>query len=179
MRPITILLIIICTHPLFAQNKNRAALKALPWKTATTDSYSVKYPRGWELDMTARMGTLFFIFAPPTSANDKFKENLNLMTEDVSTYNVTLDKYVDGSKGSVTNALKNAKFQSDTKEKINGRECRHLMYTGEQKDFDLQFEAYIFMVRNRAYIFTFTGEQKNYNIYSKTVREAAATLNFK
>lgn len=173
-----LLLLLLLQFTGFTQQKS-VAINTAKWKTAATDSYSVKYPPDWQWDHSAQMGTLFFIFSPLTSATDKFKENFNLMTEDVSPYNVTLDKYVEGSKGSVQNLLKNAKFLSDKREYINGRECRHLTYTGDKDMLRLYFDAYVFLVRGRTYLFTFTGEQKVASGYLKTIGAMASTLQFK
>ncbi|MFY7937087.1 MAG: hypothetical protein ACOVOQ_06915, partial [Flavobacterium sp.] len=52
-------------------------IKESSWKTIDESSYSIQYPENWELNVSETMGTSFILLSQQTSAEDKFRENIN------------------------------------------------------------------------------------------------------
>src|SRR4051812_41424637 len=63
------------------------------WKTHSKGNYSISYPSTWQLDISGQMNTKFILFAPLEGTSDKFKENINLLIQDISSYGLDLDKF--------------------------------------------------------------------------------------
>src|SRR5687768_3661280 len=53
------------------------------WKTLTGSDFSASYPPDWLLDESKNMGTSFIIYAHDGSGQ-RFRENINLMVQDLS-----------------------------------------------------------------------------------------------
>ena len=53
------------------------------WKIFDHLNYSISYPSTWELNHDGQMGTSFIISSPLESDNDNFKENVNLVIQDL------------------------------------------------------------------------------------------------
>ena len=69
------------------------------WLTLTTEEYSIQYPADWEIDESGNMGTKFYLFSPVTSDQDQLRENVNLLTQDLSEYKMTLDEFTEDHAG--------------------------------------------------------------------------------
>src|ERR1700739_55725 len=80
------------------------------WKTIDEDSYSIKYPADWTSDETGWLGTEFILSSTLESDSDTYKENVNLVTQDLSQQKLDLDKYTEISKGQVGTMLQHSKF---------------------------------------------------------------------
>ena len=65
------------------------------WKSITDNDFTIEYPDNWELNRTGQMGTKFILFSKLSNLTDKFRENVNLIMQDLTGSNITLDKYVE------------------------------------------------------------------------------------
>ena len=140
------------------------------WKTLNLDFYSIQYPPDWELDQSGKMNSTFVIFSPVESDSDKFRENVNLIVQDLSGKNLdlTLDQYTEISLAQIKSMLINGKVVESTKLKNDKQEYSKLLYTGDQQDLHLEFEQYYWIISGKAYVLTFTAEQAKYETYRQT-----------
>lgn len=115
-------------------------------------SYDLTAPVGWELDTTGKMNTSMILFAPADSTNDYFKENINLILDDVSASNLTIDSYVEQAVGMIR------EFITDLEQleaKKDGDEY-WLTYLGRQGTLKASYFQRIMMKDGSAYILTYT-----------------------
>ena len=138
------------------------------WKTIEDKSYSVKYPSDWEVNNTGMMGTPFILFSPLTETQDNFKENVNLLIQDLSAYDLDLDKYVEISVSQIKTMITNSNVIESKNIKSEFGEYQKMIYTGEQGMFKLKFEQYYWVINNNAYVLTFTSELDKYLNYKET-----------
>lgn len=138
------------------------------WKTLEDNSYSVKYPSDWEVNSTGMMGTSFILFSPLAEGLDNFKENVNLLIQDLSEYDLDLDKYVEISVGQIKTMITNSNIIESKTIKSELGEYQKMIYTGEQGVFKLKFEQYYWVKNNNAYVLTFTSELDKYLNYKET-----------
>ena len=87
-------------------NKNPQTIS--DWKTVDQLNYSIQYPPTWELNQSGQMGASFFLFSPLESDKDKFKENVNLLIQDLSGQNIDLNKYTEISEGQINTMVTNS-----------------------------------------------------------------------
>jgi len=133
------------------------------WKKITQSNYSVEYPSNWELDQTGKMGAIFFMFAPLESADDKFRENVNLMIQDLTGRNIDLDKYTEISLDQIKTQAVNGKLIESKKLKDGSGEYQKLIYTSDQNGFHLKYEQLYYVKDNKAYLLTLTSEQNKFD----------------
>ncbi|MEO5892949.1 MAG: hypothetical protein ABIQ31_22055 [Ferruginibacter sp.] len=129
------------------------------WKTFTKDNYSVQYPPTWELNETGAMGASFFVFSKPESKDDLFKENVNLLIQDLGGQNIDLDKYVEISESQIKTMITNGSLVESKREKADSREYQKMIYTGDQGTYHLWFEQYYWILKGKAYVLTLTCEK--------------------
>ena len=77
------------------------------WKTFEGTNYSVQYPPNWELSQNGSGETSFVLFSPLENDKDQFKENVNLLVQDLTGRNIDLDKFVEISEEQVKTMITN------------------------------------------------------------------------
>ena len=130
----------------------------IEWKTLDQSKFSIQYPSTWELNQSGQMGTSFIIFSPLENDEDKFKENVNLLMQDLTGQNIDLDKYVEISEGQIKTMLTNSTLIESKRVKKESEEFHKIIYSGDQGIFHLKFEQYYRVIDDKALVLTFTCE---------------------
>ena len=154
------LLFFLLPFTLFSQTNN------ITLKTHADKEFSIKYPSNWELNSEGKMTTSFILFAPLESAQDKFKENINLIIQDLSGYTIDLDAYTAISEQQLKNAVTNFKPIESKQIKNEKDSYHHIIYEGEQAGFKLYFQQQYRVKNNKAYVLTYTAEQQSVKRFS-------------
>jgi hypothetical protein len=140
-------------------------IKENNWKTIDENTYSVQYPENWELNTDKSMGTSFILFTQQTSTDDKFRENVNLIIQNLEGYNLNLDDYVAISEEQINKMVTNGKIIESKRLFKNNSEFQKVIFTGNQGIFKLKFVQYYFIKDEKAFVLTFTSEVTQYEKY--------------
>jgi hypothetical protein len=141
-------------------------IKETSWKTINDNTYSIQYPDNWELNTEKSMGTSFILFTEQTSSEDKFRENINLIIQNLEGYNLNLDDYVAISEEQISKMVTNGIIIESKRLNTNNTEFQKVIFTGKQGMFQLKFVQYYFIKDEKAYVLTFTCEEIQYEKYS-------------
>ncbi|MFT4805631.1 MAG: hypothetical protein ACI9YE_002853 [Psychroserpens sp.] len=144
------ILFLIVNLSVFAQTND--------WNTLNEKNYSIEYPSDWELNKSGQMGTRFILFSQLTSKNDQFKENVNLIVQDLTGHNIDLNQYVEISENQIKTMITDGNIISSERVKKDEKEFQRVIYTGKQGIYDLQFEQYYWVENSNAYVLTLTCE---------------------
>ncbi|PRY85882.1 PsbP-related protein [Mongoliibacter ruber] len=142
---------------LFGQTKD--------WNTIEKDNYSINYPKDWELNESGQMGTSFILFSPLTSEKDQFKENVNLLVQDLTGHNLDLDEYVKISEGQIKTMITNGKIIESKRVTNQSLNYHKVIFSGKQGDFNLKFEQNYWVVGDKAFVLTLTCEETQFDNY--------------
>nr|WP_294862264.1 hypothetical protein [uncultured Fluviicola sp.] len=151
--------------PVFAQKNSKANLH---WVEFRKNDYQIKYPDTWTLDSTGKTPADIIISSPLDSPEDQFKENLNFMVQDLSGLNFDLDNFTALSLQQVQNYLQDSELIESERMKKSELECQHLIYTAKRGKITLRFEQYFWIINEKAYILSFTGESDQFELYKDT-----------
>lgn len=135
------------------------------WLTLEETEFSVSYPREWELVQSGQMGTSFILFAKQSSAQDQFRENVNLLIQNLAGMKIDLDKYVEISEGQIKTMITNGNIIESKRIVENGSSFHKEIYTGDQGVLKLKFEQYYWVKKEKAYVLTFTAEVNQFDNY--------------
>lgn len=138
------------------------------WNSLEKNEYSINYPKDWDLDQSGIMGTSFIMLSQPASTEDQFKENVNLLIQDLTGYNLDLKQYIEISLDQIATLITNARILENKELTKGNTPYQKIVYTGQQGAFDLKFEAYCWVIKNKAYVLTFTAEQSEFENYQAT-----------
>lgn len=133
--------------------------------TYTVAGTQVKYTTSWTLDTSGAMGSKWIIFSPLENDSDKFRENVNLIIQDMQGHDVSLDQYVEISVSQIKQLFTDGKiYESDRLSNSNG-DYQKLIFSATQGTFTLQFEQYYYIRNGKAYTLTLTTELSKFSTY--------------
>jgi len=138
------------------------------WKVLSQNNFSIQYPTNWDLDQTGHLGTTFQILSELTSIEDPFRENVDLIIQDLRGTTIYLNKYVKMSEEKLGTFLTNFNMLESKRIKDHRGEFHKLIFTGETEDLRLKFEQYIWVKGIKAYILTFHTELNQFDNYKET-----------
>lgn len=148
------------TTPLFGQKGS--------WVEFKKDNYQIEYPENWSLDTTKKTAADFIVFSPLTSDKDEFKENLNLVIQDLSGLNFDLDNFTALSEQQIQNYMEESELIENERLKKGDQEYQHLIYTAKNAGRVLRFEQYYWIIRDTAYVLSFTAELEQFEEYKNS-----------
>jgi len=137
------------------------------WGLFEGENFTIEYPIEWELNSSGLMGTTFILFSQLTSESDQFKENVNLMIQDLGGENISLNKYVEFSENQIKVLATDGVMITSKRERKNELEFHKLIYTSRQGIFELKYEQYCWIYNHKAYVLTFTSEINSFNDFKK------------
>lgn len=141
------------------------------WKTLKHKNCSIQYPSSWNVDESGQAGTSFFLFSPLESEEDTFRENVNLIIQDMKGMNIDLDQYMAISLEQIKTMITNSKLIKSERITKGANTYQKVVYTGEQGAYKLFFEQYYFVIKEKAYVVTYAQEQAKAESYA-TLGEA-------
>ncbi len=138
------------------------------WNILDESGYSIQYPTNWELNKSGQMGTSFYLFSRQTSEKDQFRENISLIIQDLTGMNIDLGKYVEISEGQIKTMITSGVIVESKRQKSGDYDFQKILFTGKQGIFDLKFEQYYFVDKQKAYVLTLTCEINEFDQYKET-----------
>ncbi len=135
------------------------------WKSFTENNYSINYPGTWELDQSGQMGMSFILLSPPSSEQDQFRENVNLLIQDLTVHNLDLDSYTELSLSQIKTMFGDGNLIDSRRLGSEKLDHHKVVYTGTQGIFNLKFEQYYWVINQKAYVLTLTCEESAFSEY--------------
>lgn len=129
------------------------------------ESYNVQYPASWTIDTSKKLGADFFIFSPKENDSDKFRENVNLIVQDLSGQNIDLDKYAQISEGQIKELATDGKIYESKKITTAKTEYYKIIYSMTQSVFKLKIEQYYLVKNDKAFVITFSSEFDKFDVF--------------
>jgi len=154
----------------FAQNENSSeSINSTEWKKHFEKEFEISYPSNWNLEIPNDSAIKFYLYNDLLDENDQFSENINLLNEDISGHEISLDDYVDFSKKQLASYLDSITFISS--ETIINKNINHhkIVFTVMQNDFPLMLEQHYYLKNNIVYVLTYTSEASQYESFQGTV----------
>ncbi len=144
---------------------------SLGWKTFKTYAYSIDYPKSWTVDQSGKLGTVIIFSSRLDSQTDDFAENVNLIVQDVSELDLTLNKFVEITMKQIQTMLPNGAIVSN--ERVRGKrpEFQRMIFTSTLENRKLKFEQYTWVRDKKAYVLTFSSEESQYDKHRKTAQK--------
>lgn len=149
------------------------------WLVYEDDYFSIRYPNGFEVGKSTVPNVSFILLARSTSSKDAFRENVNLMVQDVRGMEMDLDQFTQVSENQVTTLLSKGKVLESKRITTDSNEFHRLAYVGEQGDLRLIFVQHYWIIEGKAYILTFTGEAAEFKKYDAVSQVMMQSFRFK
>lgn len=160
------LLLLVVSLPSFCQED---------FEKLEDSEFSISYPGTWELNQSGQMGMAFALFSPLKFEGDNFRENVNLIKQDISSLNMNLDGFV----GTSENQIRTMMQDGTILESERAEDYHKIVYTGTMGQFKLKFKQYYWVLEGNAYVLTFTAEQSEFDNYAEIARQIMDSFKIK
>ena len=107
------------------------------------------------------------MFSPLSSKEDQFRENVNLIIQDLSQHQIDLDQYVELSETQIRSLIDDSKILESVRLTSNDLSYHKVIYSGKQGILDLKFEQYYWVVNEEAFVLTLTCEESQFDNYQE------------
>lgn len=172
-------LVILLVSTISADLCAQVASAASPWKTYDKDGYIIEYPAEWEANPMSEGGVKFAILSPLADKTDSFRENINLLIQDVSAYNLDLDAYAELSKQQIETIVEGGKVHELQKIEKDGKMLYEMVYVGIQSGVALKWKQYYWVENGTASVLTYTATSAEYDNYLSTATQMMDGFKFK
>jgi hypothetical protein len=152
----------------FGQTTQKVAqvIDAKNWKTLQATGFSIQYPDSFDLDKSGELGTSFILFSRQTNDIDLFKENINLIIQNLEGQGIDLNKYVKISEDQIKTMVTDGKLLESKRLADKYRnEYQRVIYTGKQDEYMLKWLQYYWVENKQAYVLTLTCEAQLFERY--------------
>lgn len=133
-----------------------------------SSSYSISYPENWKIDTSKILGIDLFIFSPPDSAIDKFRENINVLSGQIGE-GTSLDSFFKTSELSIKTMATDLVILESRKISTHAKAFYKIDFTATQGIFKLRFIQYYFVSNGKGYTITATVERDKFNSYEENI----------
>ena len=154
------------------QPSETPATETTKFLTYDSSAYGIRieYPSDWTKNEQV-MGTVATFLSPQESASDIFKENVNVIVQDLSTQPMTLEEYTELSVGQVEQFITDANILDSSVTTLDGTSAHKVVYTGKQGQYSLKWMQVWTIKDNTAYVLSYTAEANKYNDFLDTAQE--------
>lgn len=136
-------------------------------KTFKENNFEIQYPETWEPNTSKSMGTEIILFSPLENAEDKFRENVNVLIQDLTGQNIDLKKYKQITDEQLAEMATHPEVDESLVLKEGDKEFYKVTYSMTHSNIRLKITSYCFISNDKAYLATFSSEFHKYDEYQQ------------
>ncbi|MBX7206194.1 MAG: hypothetical protein K1X81_12290 [Bacteroidia bacterium] len=125
--------------------------------------FSLSYPGNWELSSQQIPGIYFQAFSPKEGPNDRYRESVNVVIEDLNGKQVSEQQYIEATKKNLLFNVKDYRLIKSGEIMLGGYKAYEILYTGKLNMYNLKFRAVIVFFEKRAFVMTYSSDLISYD----------------
>ena len=145
------------------------------FETLSGDGFTIDYPSTWEVNQSGQMGMTFALFSPIKFDGDQFRENVNLVIQDLSGHDMDLTDFVNLSENQIRTMMQDGEILKSEK----SGDYHLMVYSGTMGQYQLKFSQRYWLIDNKAYILTLTAEQAEFDNYKRMCNQIMDSFQIK
>lgn len=149
------------------------------WKTLEDSLYTIQYPETWEMNYTGQKGLSFVAVSPLTNSEDKFRENLSLVVQDMKADDSNLQDFAEDNTYQIVDMITDGKIVKNEEATENGVTYREIVYSGIQNSMEFINTQRFYFHGTNAFVLTFTCAAGQYDDFKPQIDKLMDTLRFK
>ncbi len=148
----TLITLLFFTVTTFSQKK---------METFEKNGFSINYPVKWTKNDSGQMGTQVIFFSE-IEPNDTFRENVNVLIQDLKGQNFTLETYKRTTMQQIKTMVSDHVIEKNETMKAKGEEYHVLIWSGTVSGNKLKFKQHSYVKDEKAYVVTYTSTPEGY-----------------
>jgi len=126
--------------------------------------FEIKFPNKWETKENY-FGSIVSSLSAAQSVTDTFRENVNVVNEELPNESLSLAVYTDASLKNIENLVNNFSLISKEETTVGNRKAMVITYTGKQGTYDLKFRQTLIVNKKMAYVISYVGAIKDFDTF--------------
>lgn len=135
-------------------------------ETFKKGNFTIEYNSNWELNTTETNGADVVLFTE-LEKNDTFRENVNVLVQDLKGMNMTMEKYVTLSEEQIKTLVSDSKIMVSKSVNDKGKRYHMIVWRGYLANNNLKLKQLFFIKNEKAYIITYTALPETFNKFLK------------
>ena len=135
-----------------------------------------QYPSNWAIKEN-QMGSLVAFVSPRESESDSFMENVNLLLENTPP-DTSLEKYNSYGLEMLKKVVTDFNIIESNDTTLGGLPASNMIYTGRMGEFNLKYFQVWTLKDGKAYVCTYTADQKSFDKYLPVAKNVIDSLKF-
>ena len=147
------------------------------WLTYTdqANGFSIQYPKDWA---QMKQGNAVIFISPRADSNDMFRENVNVILQDLSAQPMDLEQYGALSRKQIIGMYGANAIISQGSAILAGQKAECLTYNMSYNGRAEKIKSCWFIKSKMAYLFTYTAEPAQFTNYEKTATSLINSFTF-
>lgn len=141
------------------------------------EKFAMQYPEGWEARENS-LNTLVSFLSPLKNKDDKFAENVNVVSETTGDQTISLDQYYKVSEENLKQFFSDFKLLKNEATTLAGLPARMVIYNASQNQLKLRTTQIFTIKDGQAYIVTLTNTQADPTQYTADMLKIAQSFQF-
>lgn len=141
------------------------------------EKFAMQYPEAWTVTENS-FNTIVSFRSPLTNKDDKFSENVNVVSEVVGDKSITLDQYYKVSEENLKKFFSDFKLIKNESTTLSGSPARMVIYSASQSQLKLRTTQIFTIKDGKAYIVTLTNTQSEPNQYLQDMLKISQSFQF-
>ena len=141
------------------------------------EKFAMQYPEAWTVAENS-FNTIVSFRSPLTNKDDKFSENVNVVSEVIGDKNITLDQYYKVSEENLKKFFSDFKLIKNESTTLSGSPARMVIYSASQSQLKLRTTQIFTIKDGKAYIVTLTNTQSEPNQYLQDMLKISQSFQF-
>lgn len=158
-----------------SSKKNNSSSNTSSWKSYSGDGYSIKLSSDWSKTKGSSAVDIAFAY-DGTTQNDDFAENINVVVQDLTGYDLDLESYKDLSMDQYAELDYNV--DDIYKKTIDGAKGYFCKVSCEESGINCVILQYFTVIGDNAYVFTFASDEDDFDDLEDEVMEIYETIEF-
>jgi hypothetical protein len=130
--------------------------------------FSIKYPDNWVQESNSN---IVVFLSPKKNVMDLFQENVNVISQDLSKQPMTMEQYTELTKRQVVDNFGESAIISLGDVRITRELAKEFVYNMNYQGMKLRVKQYWIIKNKMVYLFTYTAESEQYDLYENVAME--------
>ncbi len=149
-----------------------------------THGFSIQYPEEWTYreglgkDSESGVGAIVVFQSPKEGKKDLFRENAYIFTEELPDSVTNVDEYLDYSKYSLPEQMKEFEILSEGEALINGEKSKWIIFSYVSRMQKSQSLAYMFYKDGQGFVFTSTARPNTLMSFRRLFENMSTSIKF-
>jgi eukaryotic-like serine/threonine-protein kinase len=143
----------------------------------TTYGFKMYYPTDWD-KKDNYSGTAFMALSQLENDQDMFAENVNIVTEDLPSSDISIEEYKDASLEQIQQGIENYNMAELNKTTFAGKDAYKVIYTGTSEGYNFKWMQVFAINGSTAYVFTYTADPNGFSKFLPIVEQMLNSFKF-